>query len=73
MKQLLIVVFCIYSLCAAAQSALLSKRIDFSVQEVLLKEAIVQLSHQTQIAFSSSGNILPEKKITLSIQDKPIE
>jgi len=74
MKQLLVFFFLsIYNLCAIAQSELLSKRIDFSVKEVLLKEAIVQLSHQTQIAFSSSGNILPEKKITLTFQDQTIE
>jgi len=73
MKQPLVVFFLVFSFCAAAQSALLSKRIDFSVKEVVLKEAIVRLSHQTRIAFSSSGNILTEKKISLSLQDETIE
>jgi len=74
MKQLLVLFMLLsYSLCGLAQSELLSKRIDFSVKELLLKEAIVQLSHQTRIAFSSSGNILPETKITLSLQDQTIE
>ena len=74
MKQLLIILFFFgYSLCVIAQSELLSKRIDFSVKEVLLKKAIVQLSHQTQIAFSSSGNVLPKRKITLELNDETIE
>ena len=74
MKQLLAILFFFsYSLCAIAQSELLSKRIDFGVREVSLKEAIVQLSHQTQIAFSSSGNVLPKRKITLELNDETIE
>ena len=72
-ERLTILIFLCSSLFVTAQSNLLSPTIDFEVKDLLLKDAIIQLSHQTQIAFSSPGNLLPAKKINLALSAQPIK
>ena len=43
----------------------LDRQLDFHAQEVLLKDALLQLSLQTNVPFSAPSHLLPTQKITI--------
>ncbi|MEM1121594.1 MAG: TonB-dependent receptor, partial [Bacteroidota bacterium] len=60
---LLLLAFSGLPLVGFAQS-LLEQKVDFSVKDMPLKEAIFELSQQSKVGFTFNGAILPDKKIT---------
>ncbi len=68
---LLFVLLC-SSLFLTAQTDLLAPKIDFEVKNRLLKDVLIQLSHQSQIAISTPSNILPSKRITLKVNNQSV-
>ena len=72
-KQLYILcVLLCSSLSLAAQADLLAQKIDFEVKNLLLKDALIQISHQSQIAISAPSNLFPAKRITLQSKNQSI-
>lgn len=55
-----------------AQSNLLAQKIDFEVKNLLLKDVLIQISHQSKIAISAPSNLLPSKRITLYANNQSI-
>lgn len=73
LKQLcvLFVLLC-SSLSLSAQADLLTQRIDFEVENLLLKDALIQVSHQSQVAISAPSNLLPNRRITLQAKNQSL-
>ncbi len=72
-KQLcLLYVLLCSSLSLTAQADLLAQRINFEAKNLLLKDALIQISHQSQIAISTPSNLLPAKRITLQVKNQSI-
>ncbi len=68
---LLFILLC-SSISLSAQSDLLAQKIDFDVKNRLLKDVLIQLSHQSQIAISAPSNLLPSKRITLHLNNQSV-